>query len=140
MKDDRKERTAGAYIGAVIANVIVFIVVNKLDDWNVRFITDAFPGVLWALNFSLISQIAANAVLVFFHPRFLHYAAKVALGVISLLALIILVTVFPFDFSYISNWIGTMVRIALYIGLAGTAIAIVVDSFRLVGSFLRREQ
>ena len=140
MQEERNERRAGNYVGAVIGSVIAIIVVNMLPNWNLRFITDDFAAVLWALNLSLIAQIAVNAVLILFHPRFLHYAAKVGLGLVSLLAIIILVTVFPFDFSHVGNWIGTVLRIVLYIGLAGTAVSIVVDSFRVVGSFLPRSR
>ena len=133
-----KDRSVGSYIASVIGNAIVLFLVNKVPEWDLRFITDGYTAVLWAMNLSLIVQIAGNALLVFFHPRFLHYLGQTVFSAVSLLSIIILAAVFPFDFAYVAGVLNTLVRIALIVGAVGTGISIVVNLFRAVGSLLRR--
>ena len=112
------ERSIPAYIGAIVANGILLFVVNKLPDWNLRFITSDYSAVLWAMNLSLLVQIGGNFGLIFFHPRFLHHLLNVAFNVVSLLAVVILFTVFPFDFSHVPGaFLDTIVRIALIVAI-----------------------
>jgi hypothetical protein len=138
MGEERDKRTAGTYIATVIANAILFVIINKIPDWNLRFVTAEYPAVLWALNLSVLAQVAVNAVLIFFHPHVLHYTARIALGIPSLLAVIILITVFPFDLSYLFSFANTLLRIIFYIGLVGTVIGMIVDTFKLIGGVFRR--
>jgi glucan phosphoethanolaminetransferase (alkaline phosphatase superfamily) len=138
MSEERKEQTVSGYIATAVVNGILFWLVNAIGNWNIRFITGEWAAVLWALNLSILATIVVNAMLVFFHLRFLHYVGKVGLGILSLLAGIVMVTVYPFDFSYINSWLNTVVRIVLYVGVGGTAIAIVVDSVKLLGSVVGR--
>ena len=61
------------YVFSVIFNIAFLVVVNKVPDWNIAFITDSFPDILWAVNTSVAVSIAGNLILIFFHPRFLHH-------------------------------------------------------------------
>lgn len=134
-EQDERERRPAAYVGAIAANIIMIWVVNAIPGWNWQFITEDFTAVLWALNLSLSVQIAGNALLLFVHPRLLHYVAQAAFNVVSLLALVITVTVFPFDFSGLMGETGDLVaRIVLYVAIGGTGIALVVNALKAVGS------
>ena len=137
---DDKDRSAGTYIAGVAANAIVLFLVNQAADWNLPFLTDGYTAVLWALNLSILVQIAGNAILIFIHPRFLHYLAQAAFNVVSVLAIIILAAVFPFDFSFIAGVINTITRIALIVGAVATGISAVVNLFRTVGSLVQRQE
>lgn len=100
------ERTVGAYIGAIIASGIVMFILNKLPDWNFRYVTDEYPAALWAMN-------------------------------LSLLALVILLTVFPFDFShFIGEWGITVARIVLIAVIVGTSIGAITHVFKAIGSLI----
>jgi hypothetical protein len=142
---ERRERredkniSVASYIAGVVANAVILFLVNKAPDWNLRFLTDGYIAVLWVLNFSILVQLAGNAVLIFVHPRFLHYLAQTIFNVVSVLAIIILVAVFPFDFSFINPVINTLTRIALIIGGVGSGISAIVNLFRTVGSLVRSE-
>ena len=135
-----KDRSVGSYIAGVVANAIVLFLVNKVPDWNLPFITSGYPAILWAMNLSILVQIGGNAFLIFVHPRFLHYLAQTVFNLFSLLAIIILVAVFPFDFAFLSGMINPIVRIALIVGAAATGITGVVSLFRAVGSLLPRHE
>lgn len=135
-----KDRSVGTYIAGVVANAIVLFLVNKVPDWNLPFITDGYPAVLWAMNLSILVQIGGNALLIFVHPRFLHYLAQTVFNVVSLLAIIVLVAVFPLDFSFLAGVINTIARIALIIGAVATGISAIVNLFRTVGSLVRHPE
>ena len=115
------------YIPAIIFNIILIIVLNKIPDWNIVFITESFPDILWAVNMSLAVHIVGNFILIFIHPLFIHHLANAAFSVFSLIATFIIFTVFPFDFSEIvGDWLNILIRLCLIIGIVGAAISIVV--------------
>lgn len=133
-----KNRSVGSYVVAVVANAVVLWLVNKAPDWNLRFLTDSYPAVLWALNLSILVQLVGNAFLVFFHPRFFHYFAQAVFNVVTVLATVILVSVYPLDFSFLAGIIDTIVRIVLIIAAVGAAISAIVNLFRAIGSLVGR--
>ena len=60
MSDTKKKarpNKVSHYIGGIIGNAILLIILNLLPNWNLSFITEEFPDVLWAINFSLGVQI-----------------------------------------------------------------------------------
>ena len=126
------------YIFSVIFNIAFLVVVNKVPDWNIAFITDSFPDVLWALNTSLAVSLAGNLILIVFHPRFLHYLFNAVFAVFGILAISVLLSVFPFDFSHlVDEWLNILVRIALIVGIVGSAIGVVVNIVKAIGALFR---
>ena len=129
------------YIFSAIFDIAFLVVVNKVPDWNIRFITDSFPDVLWAVNTSLGVSLAGNLILIFFHPRFLHYLLNAVFAVFGILAASVILSVFPFDFSQVvGEWLNILARIALIIGIVGSAIAVVVNIVKAVGAVFRRRE
>jgi hypothetical protein len=126
------------YIFAVIFNIAFLVVVNKLPDWNIVFITDSFPEVLWALNTSIAVSLAGNLILIFFHPRFLHHLLTAVFSVFGILATSVLLSVFPFEFAeLVGEWLNILVRIVLIVGIVGSAIGVVVNIVKAVGAVFR---
>jgi len=126
------------YIFSVIFNIAFLVVVNKVPDWNIVFITDTFPDILWALNTSLAVSLAGNFILIFFHPRFLHHLFNAVFAVFGIVAASVMLSVFPFDFSRIAvEWLNIVVRIVLIVGIVGSAIGIVVHSVKAIGALIR---
>jgi hypothetical protein len=126
------------YIFAVIFNIAFLVVVNKVPDWNIVFITDSFPDVLWALNTSIAVSLAGNLILIFFHPRFLHHLLTAVFSVFGILATSVLLSVFPFEFAeLVGEWLNILVRIVLIVGIVGSAIGVVVNIVKAVGAVFR---
>ena len=126
------------YIFAVIFNIAFLVVVNKVPDWNIVFITDSFPDVLWALNTSIAVSLAGNLILIFFHPRFLHHLLTAVFSVFGILATSVLLSVFPFEFAeLVGEWLNILVRIVLIVGIVGSAIGVVVNVVKAVGAVFR---
>jgi len=123
------------YIFSVVFNIAFLVVVNKVPEWNIAFITDSFPEVLWALNTSLAVSLAGNVILIVFHPRFLHHLFNAVFAVFGILATSVLLSVFPFDFSQlVGEWLNILVRIVLIIGIVGSAIGVVVNIVKAIGA------
>ena len=121
------------YIPSVIFNIILLIVLNKIPDWNIVFITESYPEILRAVNMTLIVHIVGNVILIFIHPLFTHHLANAVFSVFSLIAAWVIFSVFPFDFSEIVGaWLNTVIRVCLIIGIAGSAISIVVHVVKAV--------
>ena len=126
------------YIFSVIFNIAFLVVVNKVPDWNIVFIIDSFPDILWALNTYLAVSIAGNLVLIFFHPRFLHHLLNAVFAIFGILATSVMLSIFPFDFSnLVGEWLNILIRIALIVGIVGSAIGVVVNIVKAVGAVFR---
>ena len=129
------------YILAGIFDGIFLYVLRQLPRWNVPFITEAYPEILGAVTVSLSVQIAFSAVLVLFHPLWLHYLAQVVFSGVSVMALAVVIQVFPFDFSaLVDSWLNTVVRIVLIVALVGTVIGGVVNLVRFLRALGRRRE
>jgi hypothetical protein len=126
------------YIAAVIFDIIFLVVVNKIPGWNISFITEAFPDILWAVNTSMAVSLAGNLILIFFHPRFLHHLFNAVFAIFGILATSVILSVFPFDFSVVvGDWLNILVRIILIVGIVGSAIAVVVHIVKTIGAIFR---
>ena len=114
------------------------MVVNKIPDWNIAFITQAFPDILWAVNTSMAVSLAGNLILIFFHPRFLHHLLNAVFAIFGILATSVILSVFPFDFSVVvGDWLNILVRIVLIVGIVGSAIGTVVHIVKTLGAIFR---
>lgn len=136
--DRAPRRRMSDYIFAVIFDIVFLVVVNRLANWNIRFITDSFPDILWAVNTSLALSLAGNFILIFFHPRFLHYLFNAVFSAFGILAVSVILSVFPFDFSQVAGeWLNVLIRIVLIIGIVGSVISVVVNIVKAVGAVFR---
>jgi len=148
MSDDKSATTKSGktspnrisnYIPSVIFNIILLIVLNKIPDWNIVFITASYSDILWAVNTSLIVHIVGNFILIFIHPLFFHHLANAVFSVFSLIAAWVIFSVFPFDFSEIVGaWLNTLIRVCLIIGIVGSAISIVVHVVKAVVAIFKK--
>jgi hypothetical protein len=133
-----KERVKGPgdYIGAIIAAVIGVVAVNIYpvwQPWTMGVVTDAWPRILWAANLSAVIQICGSFVLLFWRPRWLRNLAELVFSAAGLLSIAVFFAVFPLDFSHIvGDWLNTMMRVVLIIGIAGTGIGVVIALVRFL--------
>jgi hypothetical protein len=131
-----REKKSHELVGAVIGNIIGLAVLNTVILWRPfthGVILDTWVSILWAANLSLIVQVAGHAMLAFYRPaRFYAFVEMVFAG-LGLLSVIVFFLVFPIDFSAISlPALNTVTRIALWCGMAGSAIATIVWLVRML--------
>jgi hypothetical protein len=136
----KKERKTGEYIGAVIANAILFFVVNKIPDWNVVFLNSNYFTVLRIINIAIIVQLTGNFMLIFYHPIFLHEFTQALFSIFGFIVLVFMLSFFPFDFEEIGlGWLETFLRVLLIISLVGTAVSGIIHIIKGITGIFRSE-
>ena len=137
--DSARRPSAGArragYCVAIAFGVAFLVVVNGWPGWQAMpFLTSEADQVLWLVNFSVAAGIAANVVYLAHDPPWLKSLGDAVTTGIGLAAAIRIWQVFPFDLS--SGW-STAVRVLLVIAIAGSCIALAVQTVALGRWFTR---
>jgi len=125
--------TRAGYVIAVIVNLVLWWLINRTPGWQtLPWITDSFEDVLWVVNLSLFASVAANIAYLFFDaPRF-KALCQLIISLIGLWASVLMLTIFPFDFTGYSIPWALFARIILVIAVVGSVISVVVQVVRLV--------
>lgn len=110
-------REKADHLAAVFSNLIVLWIINNVQGWNLSFVTDAYPAVLWVLNVAVVAQILGNGALVIYGSRWLHHLVNLVLHVLGVLSLIVLYVIYPFDFGAYNGVIEWLARIGLIVGI-----------------------
>jgi len=131
-----KQKRTGDFIGAVVVNIIVCVILNTLllwRQWTQGVILESWIDILWAANISFGVQIAGNLLLAFYRPPRLQALMRALFAAASLLSAIVFFIVFPMDFSHlVGSWLNTLLKVLLMIGIGVSAIACVVECVRFV--------
>lgn len=144
---EQRERTAvppaasgrrAGYVATVIVNAVLLWISHQLLDWGwPRFLTDDFDEVLPIVSASFVAAIVANLAFVVYDPRWFSSLLEALTSAISLAAGIVVLRVFPFDFSsYARDW-SWLVRTVIVVGIVATAITLVVHLGRLLDEATR---
>lgn len=126
------------YIVSIVINLILLYLANNVENWDVPFITNDWPDVLWILNLSFQATIIANLVFLAFDPSWFRHGVQVLLNALGLVVIYTLYQVFPFDFG--GAQINAGIRVAMLIGVFGVGIAIIIEFVALVLGLRRVER
>jgi hypothetical protein len=132
-KSPRRESSGArrfGYLVAVVVNLIMMQVANRLLDWGVPFLTPQFNAALWAINLSLGAHVLANAVWFIYDPRWFRRLLQIGLNVLAFVSVFVLYSIFPFEFERLI-W-ETTTRIVLVVTMFGIAVGSVVEFIGLV--------
>ena len=140
MSHKSRPNAISGYIASAVFSAVFLWVMNQLPAWKPFFLLDSYSEVLWAINMSLTVQIVLNLVLIFFHPLFFHYLIQTVFNLVSIVALVWLIRVFPVDFSARpGDWLNLVFRIVLIVSLVGTAIGGITNLVHFFRSLFRGE-
>jgi hypothetical protein len=116
------------YVIAALCNATLLYLVNLWPGWQaVSFLTDDTRQVLGLVNLSLAVGLAANLVYLVQDAPWLKALGDVVTTGIGLVVVVRVWQVFPFDFTGWSTDWSWLVRVALWVGLVGSVIGIVVQ-------------
>lgn len=131
-----KEKKTGDFIAAVIINILVCVVLNTLllwRQWTQGVILESWIDILWAANISIGVQIVGNLMLAFYRPPRMLAFMRALFAAAGLLSAIVFFIVFPMDFSHlVGNWLNTLLKVLLMIGIGASLIALVVELVRFI--------
>ncbi|MDH3026929.1 hypothetical protein QEN35_21465 [Gordonia alkanivorans] len=132
---DARRRQVG-YSVSIVVNAVLLVAVLGWPGWEtVPFLTDDFGRIVGWVVAALVAGIAANAMYLIADPPIVEMIGELAIDTFGLIALVRLWQVFPFDFGDSGIPWSTVARVVLAVGIAGTAIAMVVV---IVQTALRR--
>jgi len=114
----------------ILLNTAFLVVANNILSWGVLpWLTQDFQTVLLLLNISLIAAIVVNIIFLAYNARWFVVLGHLFLGITSLVVLVRLFQVFPFDFSAYDapNW-EVLLRIGIIVGIVGLGISLIVEA------------
>ncbi len=122
MDSQKAEARQLGYVVAVIVNAVMLYAGHHLLSWGVPFVTGSFDDVLWALDLSLGTAIAANAFYLVYDATWLRRLCQIGLDITALVWLSALYRVFPFAFpspwwNDFASWLLTLVMLALIVAM-----------------------
>ncbi len=134
-----KEKTTGDLTASVICNAVFAVACNTFPLWRQYaqgVVLDDFMRVLWAVNLSLLVQIAGSLSMIFYRPPRFAAAAQIIQTAAGMLSLIVFYVVFPLDFSVVGvAWVNSLLRVVMIAGMAGAGIAFVVQVAQLAAGW-----
>ena len=134
----RKEKSYNRYrseaIMAIIFSLVFLYIVNKIPDWNLRFIKESYGAVLWILNVNLLIQIGGNLLISAFRFSWIRYFSRIFMEGASLVTSLTLFYIYPFDFSnyYGLGWLDWFIPIALVIGMVVSGLKVISNFWKLI--------
>lgn len=121
------------YLVSVAVNAVLLYLVNRRPGWDaLPFLTRDTELVLGLVNASLVAGVVANLVYVLADPPRVRALGDLVTTSIGLVAMVRIWQVFPFSFDEDGFPWETVFRVALVVGIVGSAIAIVVALVSLV--------
>jgi hypothetical protein len=136
-----RERRTGEFIGAAVFTIIMIVLMNSAPvwrPWTQGVVLPRWSDILWAANLSLAAQVIGNLLLASYRPPWFLALMQTVFAAGGLLSVIVFLIVFPLDFSQVvGEWLNTLVRLALMVGIAGSAIALVVNLVRFLVAGVR---
>lgn len=133
----RRVRGPASFVAAIIANAIIAVVLSLSELWRPLLggvLTPEFADVLWAGYLGCATQIFGNLVLLANDAPLLRRLFELVFSAVGLLGVIVFYWVFPLDFSRFGEWVTTVARILLVLGIIGGGVGTLVGLVRLMGA------
>ncbi len=139
-KPNKKKKKGFKYsdaFGGIIGSAIWLFIANNLVKWGFPILTDNWDQVLRVVNITATATIIAWVVLIILHIRPIFFTGKTLIDGLNIWGMWVTLSVFPFDFSVWPgwDWLDIVLQIVLWIGIIGTAIAIVIRTVRFLIGF-----
>lgn len=132
-------RRAG-YVVAAVINLVLWFLANVDPGWQaVWFLSPSTAQLLPLFNLVILAQAAANVLYAIFDSTGLKRFLEVPLTLLSLWLAVRVLVVFPFDFGPDGGIWSQIVHVIAFVGVFGTAIALIVNIAQLVKWIVTRE-
>ena len=131
-KDYNRNRSEA--ITSVILNLLFLVVLYKIPDWHLDFITGRYGTVMYILIFSSLVQIAGNLVIIILNFRILTFLSKILMEIVSFIALITFYYIYPLDFSGFPGflWIDVILPWVLILAMIISVIKVISNIWKLI--------
>ena len=114
------------YVIAIALNLLFLYLVHRRPGWDVvPILTDDTTRVLAFVDASIVASIAVNVVLLVRDPRAVKALGDITTSVFSLVAMIRIWQVWPFDFSGVWGGWRLLIQLGLGVGIFGVVVGII---------------
>ena len=136
MEEEVISKRTGRRVGYAITialNIGFLVIVVNLVSWGwFPWLTEEFDDVVPYIVLSVAGTMAVNAAYLFYDPPWFKSLTELGTLVLSLVATVRMLQVFPFDFSaYDFAW-GTLVRWILGFAIFGMSIGMIAHLTKLI--------
>ncbi len=132
-KHEHRHRKKSDFGGAIVINLIVLYLINKIPGWNLCFITDGFQALLWIINLNLVIKIAGNIILLIHDQRVVYRFIQLVFHVAEFVTLLSVYYIYPFQFLVCyHHWVDVLIKLGLIISLIITGISVIGLFFKLI--------
>lgn len=116
------------YVVAIAVNVALIFVINEWPGWaTVSFLTSETETIIPIVNASLVIAIVVNAVYLISDPRWLRAMGDAVTAAVSFFVILVVLRVFPFDFTdYSFDW-AMLVQVLLVVGMIGSLVGVIAN-------------
>lgn len=116
------------YALAIGINIVMVWIVFNVAEWGwPPFITQEWNQVSGIVGLSIIATIITYVAYLVYDPVWFKGLGDAAAAVVSLVASLRVLSVFPFDFSAYGEPWETLTRFILIVAIVGTSVAILVN-------------
>jgi len=122
------------FVSSLVFNLIALVVLYKIPDWHLGFITGKYGAVMYILMFSALVQVAGNLLMLFLDFRFIRYLSGIFMEAAAFVAQISLYYIYPLDFSGYGglSWIDVVLPWILIIGMIISAVKFISNIWKLI--------
>lgn len=116
------------YVIAAAVNIAFWVVIHVWPGWQeARFLTAETTDVLPWVDAQIAVAVAANAIWLVADPRWLRALGEALTALVGIAVSARILSVFPFSFDDGGIPWETMVRVALWVAIVGSAIGVVTN-------------
>ena len=131
-KEFRNRRSE--FVSSIVMNLIALVILYKIPDWHLGFITSKYGAVMYILILCTIVQIGGNLLMMLLDFRVLRHLLGIFMEAASFLVQITLYYFYPLDFSNYPGfgWINVVFPWILIIGMIISAVKVLSYTWKLI--------
>ena len=129
------------YVVAVALNLVMLLLIHAWPGWDViPFLTDRTTDVLPYVDASIVAMILVNTAYVVRDDRATKASGDLVTNLVSLVSLMVMWRVWPFDFAGVWGGWEVLVYVLLPVATIGTVIAALVQLTTIIRLAVERQR
>jgi len=115
-------------VGDIFGLLISYLIITYAPAYFPGFFLEGWSAVYIVIIFSIIIHVAVDLILLVLQYRPFYYLGQVITGIAGIISMMVMVTIFPFNFP---GNIGAIVQFALWIAIVIVAICTIFDFLKI---------
>lgn len=118
------------YAVTIGVTIVMIVVVQFVPDWDLSFIQNSkFEDWIPYFYLSCAASILANLFLLALDPYRLRHAMQIFINIFSLISVLAMIRIYPFDFGDDGD---TIARVVLWLGVLGICISFISEGVQVI--------